>query len=110
MWGCQSQGIIRKNGFLYLDSIKPYFRSVGDIKRDISQIAPEELAAGMMAILKQNDNADKNGLYRTLALYCGTNRLGQNTIVYFDRALTLIRDQITVKDDMVSINKESEAN
>ena len=68
MYGYQRYGIIRRNGFLYLDNGKEVqFRGPGDIERDIKQIAPEELAAGMLEILKQNVTADKAGLYRSLA-------------------------------------------
>ena len=62
MYGCQRYGIIRRNGFLYLDNGKEIpFRGLGDVERDIRQIAPEELAAGMFEILKQNVTADKSG-------------------------------------------------
>ena len=53
MYGYQRYGIIRRNGFLYLDNGKEIrFRGPGDIERDIKQSAPEELAAGMFEILK----------------------------------------------------------
>ena len=69
MSGYQQYGIIRKNGFLYLaNGKKIQFRKSGDIEREIKQIAPEELAAGMLEILKQNVSADKNGLYHSLAI------------------------------------------
>ncbi len=45
MYGYQRYGIIRRNGFLYLDNGKEIqFRGPGDVERDIKQIAPEELA------------------------------------------------------------------
>lgn len=78
MYGCQHYGIIRRNGFLYLNNGKEIqFRGPGDIERDIKQIAPEELAAGMFEILKQNVTADKNGLYHSLAAQCGVARVGK---------------------------------
>ena len=103
MYGCQQYGIIRKNGFLYLDDMAEiHFRGPGDITRDIKHIAPEELAAGMLEILKQNVTADKNGLYRSLALQCGVNRLSKTISEYFDLALCLLRNSVVIEGDQIS--------
>lgn len=78
MYGCQRYGSIRRNGFLYLENDQEIqFRGPGDIERDIKQIAPEELAAGMLEILKQNVTAGKNGLYRSLVSRRSINRVGK---------------------------------
>ena len=104
MYGCQQYGIIRKNGFLYLDDMAEiHFRGPGDITRDIKHIAPEELAAGMLEILKQNVTADKNGLYRSLALQCGVNRLSKTISEYFDLALCLLRNSVVIEGDQISL-------
>ncbi len=101
---CQNCGIIRKNGFLYLkDSRKIQFHRQGDIERSISQIAPEELAAGILEILKQNVTADKNSLYRSLAQQCGVNRVGKATAKCFDMALALIADSVVENDGQLSL-------
>ena len=104
MHGCQQYGIIRKNGFLYLDNGKEIqFRKPGDIKRDIKQIAPEELAAGMLKILKQNVTADKSGLYRLLAVQCGTNRIGKAIYEPLDYALKILEGSIVIDGEKLSL-------
>lgn len=100
MYGHWSYGIICRNGFLYLDNGKEIrFRIPGDIQRDIKQIAPEELAAGMFEILKQNVAVDKNGLYRSLALQCGVTRVGKAINEAMDAALYLLLQNESVKID-----------
>ena len=104
MHGHQRYGIIRRNGFLYLDNGKEIqFRSPGDIERDIKQIAPEELAAGMFEILKQNVTADKNGLYRSLAAQCGAARVGKAINEAMDAALDVLKDRIIFDGEQIAI-------
>ncbi len=104
MYGYQRYGITRRNDFLYLDSGKEiYFRGPGDIERDIKQIAPEELAAGMFEILKQNVTVDKNGLYRSLAAQCGVSRVGKAINEAMDAALYILKDRIIVEDEQISL-------
>lgn len=106
MRGCQTYGIIRRDGFLYLNNGKEIvFRAPSDdIKRDITQIAPEELAAGMLEILKQNGTVDRMGLYRSLAALCGVTRLGRQAVnVAMNNALNLLGGRIVVHDEQVSI-------
>ena len=104
MYGYPRYGIIRRNGFLYLDNVKEYsFRGPGDINRDIKQIAPEELAAGMLEILKQNVTADKSGLYRSLAAQCGVNRVGKVINEVLDSALHILEDLIIIDGEQISL-------
>ena len=104
MSGYQRYGIIRRNGFLYLnDEKKIQFRGPGDIEREIKQIAPEELAAGMFEILKQNVTADKSGLYRSLAAQCGVARVGKAINEAMDAALNILNDRIVVDGEQISI-------
>lgn len=101
---CQKLGIIRKNGFLYLDKGKEIqFRIPGDIKRDIKDIAPEELAAGMLEILKQNISADKNGLYHSLAVLCGISRVGRAVNDAMDKALQSLKEFVVIEGEQVSL-------
>ena len=79
------------------------FRGPGDIERDIKQIAPEELAAGMLEILKQNVTADKNGLYRSLVSQCGITRVGKTINEILDSALRLLKDTIDIDGDQLSL-------
>ena len=104
MYGCRDYGITRKKGFLYLDCKKDIqFRAPGSMKRDIKQIAPEELAAGMLEILKQNVTAEKSGLYRSLAAKCGFTRVGKNVNEAMDSALNALKDQIVIEGNRISI-------
>lgn len=104
MRGCQKYGIIRKKGFLYLDNGKSIrFRIPGDITREIAYIAPEELAAGMLEILKQNEKIEKKDLYRTLASLCGVHRLGKEINKMLDRALGVLEDSIILDRDQLSL-------
>ena len=102
MRGCEQYGITRRNGFLYLDSCqKIQFRVPGDILRSMEQIAPEELAAGMLTILRQEGVTDKKDLYRTLALQCGVHRLGKEISRILDNALCLIEDSVVISGDQL---------
>ncbi len=104
MHGYQSLGIIRKNGFLYLDNKEEIcFRAPGAIERDIKQIAPEELAAGMLEILKQNITVDKNGLYHSMALQCGATRVGKAINEAMDCALDILKDRIIIDGEQISL-------
>ena len=106
MFGCQKEGIIRRNGFLYLeDAPGVQLRGSGDIERDIKYIAPEELAAGMLTIIGQNGRVDKAGLYRSLAAQCGVNRLSKATEDCFEEAFNTIRKLVAVDGDMVLLKK-----
>lgn len=104
MNGCRKYGIVRKNGFLYLENAKKVcFRKIGDLKRDVKQIAPEELAAGMLEIIKQNVSVDKKGLYQMLAAQCGTARVGKAVSEAMDNALMLLTDQVVEEDGRISL-------
>ncbi len=104
MRGYRQYGIERRNGFLYLDGAKEFvFRGPGDIEREIRQIAPEELAAGMLEILKQNVTADRTALYRSLAAQCGITRLGRAVNEAMDAAFALLRDRIEIDGERVSV-------
>lgn len=105
MRGCDRMGIIRRNGYLYLaDQNKFVLRVPGD-KRDIKYIAPEELAAGLKTILKQNYSAEKDGLYKTLVNQLGFSRMGDAIYSKLDEALSLIRD-VTIDGDIISLKQE----
>ncbi len=104
MRGYRQYGIERRNGFLYLDSAREFvFRRPGDISREIRQIAPEELAAGMFEILKQNVTADRTALYRSLAAQYGITRLGRAVNEAMDAAFALLRDRIEIDGERVSV-------
>lgn len=57
----------------------------------------------MLEILKQNVTADKSGLYRSLALQCGVNRVGKAFTEYLDAALELLSDYVNIDGEMLSM-------
>lgn len=104
MSGCKRYGIIRKNGFLYLNNGKEVqFRVAGDVIRDVRLIAPEELAAGMYEIMKQNVSVDKSGLYHALAAQCEVSRMGAGIVEAMDDAFDLLKNRIVINGNQISI-------
>ncbi len=105
MRGCSRYGIVRKNGFLFLEGKEIKFRKKGFDKRDFKYISTDELAVGMNEILKQNLTVDKNNLYHALAKECGVSRVGDKVVEAMDKALNMlwINDLATVDGDIVSV-------
>lgn len=105
MYGCMREGIVRKNGFLYLAGRNEYELRLPsqDIQREIKYIAPEELAAGLYALIKQNVTIDKTSLYRFIAGKCGFSRVGKNILSLFDDALALLDSVVAIDGDTVSL-------
>ena len=74
MRNCRSHGIIRKKGFMYLkDKEIPMLRVSGpdDIPREIKYISDEELAQGLIELLRQNkrdENRDRKTQTRWLKI------------------------------------------
>lgn len=102
--GCKRYGIIRKKGFLYLDANRDIrFRVPGDLARPIEYIAPEELAAGMLEILKCNGMMEKKDLYRALTRQCGVHRLGKGIEKILDKALYTLENSITREGKQLSL-------
>ncbi len=110
MYGCSRNGIIRRNGFLYLQNQNDYvLRVPGDgEKRDIKYIAREELAAGLLEVVEQNVTADKDGMYRCVAKALGFTRVGELIYNRFDDALDMLSSFVDVKDNMISIKNKRE--
>ena len=101
---CQSEGIIRKDGFMYLKNKPIEFRVSSDgFVRELKYIAPEELADGMYKVICKNITVDRMGLYRMLAKLLGFTKLGEAMIRRFDEALKLIKNKIDVEGEELSI-------
>ncbi|SFO04073.1 hypothetical protein SAMN04487831_106153 [Pseudobutyrivibrio sp. UC1225] len=71
-------------------------------KRDIKYIAPEELAAGLSSILKQNYSADKDELYRAVVNQLGFSHMGDAIYTKLDEALKLLNN-VTIEGDIISL-------
>lgn len=107
MYGCSRYGIIRQNGFLYLQGKNEYMLRVpaGDEKRDVKYIAKEEIAAGIYEVLKQNITADKDGLFRSITKQLGFQRMGDSIYAQMEEALESLRNLVDVDGDMLSLRK-----
>ncbi len=103
MRSCRGLGMIRKRGFIYKADQDSYTLRVPGDKREIKYIAPEELAAGLMILLKQNVRAEKEGLYRALVNQLGFNRLGDASYERLDEALRFLSDKVIVEGNIISI-------
>lgn len=104
MENSREMGIVRRDGFLYLSDEKSFvLRVPGDLTRDIKYIALEELAAGMMVIIKHNISLEKQGLYHTIANLCGTKRIGNAINERLDKALRLLSDRIRIDGDIITL-------
>ena len=104
MRGCEARGIIRRNGFLYLNGKSDYvLRIPGEYKRDIKYIALEELAAGIYAIVKQNVTANKEGVFTTITNQLGFTRRGDSIRTRLNQSLGLLSNIIRDEDGTLSL-------
>lgn len=108
MWTCERMGIIRHNGFLYLENREiPMLRipSSGMTPREIKYIAVEELAKGMKEILRQNVTAEKTGLFKLLANQLGFSHMGDSIASRLERALKMLSKEIRINGETISLIK-----
>ena len=107
MRSCRNFGIIRKNGFLYLQGKEiPMLRvPSGGESRDIKYIATEELALGLKALLNQNVSAEKMGLFRLLVQHLGFNRMGDAILARLEEALKSIENEIEIDGEFISLRE-----
>lgn len=103
MTGHQRLNIYKQNGFLYLETSGPLsLRAPGDLKRDVVQIAPQEIAAGMMQLIQENVSLDKTSLYQGILRICEA-RMSQGVRERLDSALQLLGNRVVVEGERVSI-------
>ncbi|MDE6613829.1 MAG: hypothetical protein K2K28_04685, partial [Clostridia bacterium] len=85
------QGIIRRNGFLYLEGQEETpFRRLGKFKREVKEVSLEELASGMRTLLRLNVSVDREGLFREIINQLGFNRLTEPVKQRLNAALKLL--------------------
>ena len=108
MYGCSRNGIIRRNGFLYLKDHYDYeLRVPGNgEKRDIKYIAREELAAGLLTVVEKNVTVDKEGMYRCIAKELGFTRVGETIWYRFEDALDCLASHVEIQGNIVSIKNK----
>lgn len=101
---CGAEGIARKDGFMYIRNRPVHFRIPGgEFVREIKNISLEELADGILTLVQKNISVDRMGLYKLLAKLSGFSKLGENMVKRFDLALELIKDEIDVEGEELSI-------
>ena len=104
MKDCEKKGIIRRGGFMYTDDGKPIrFRVPGSFKREIHEIAPEEIADCILQVLSQNISVKKEALFHIVAELCGITRAGRSVTEYLESCLLMMADQIVVEGEVVSL-------
>ena len=109
MYGCERNGIIRRNGFLYLKDNHKYMLRVpkkDDDKREIKYISLEELEAGMLVIIEHNVTVDKMGMFKLLANELGYQRVTDNILTRFEMALKLLDSFVEVDGDNITMRKK----
>lgn len=108
MYGCDRNGIIRRNGFLYLKDQNGFMLRVpGEYaeKREIKYISLEELAAGMLVIIEHNVTVDKAGMFKLLANELGFQRVSDNILARFEGALELLDSFVEVDGNNITKKK-----
>ena len=103
MGNCHRVGIIKKDGYLYLNKNKELKLRVPGYKRDIKDISIEELSSGMYELIKQNITVEKNNLYRTLSNKCGFDRVRKTISDRFDIVLESLSELVVIDNDTISI-------
>ena len=105
MYRCGNMGIIRRNGFLYLQGMNDIKLRVPGDRRDIKYVSTEELADGFYTLIEQNVTASKDGLYKTMTNLLGFNRTGDAILSRYDTALrSLINTgRVVAEGNMLSV-------
>lgn len=109
MYGCERNGIIRRNGFLYLKDHNSFMLRVPgeyDEKREIKYISLEELAAGMLVIIEHNVTVDKAGMFKLLANELGFQRVADNILARFEGALELLDSFTEIDGNNITMRKQ----
>ncbi len=105
MSDCKKRGIIRRGGFLYVPgSEKRMLRVPAETsseQREIKYISLEELANGMLFLIKQNVSVPKDGLFREIVSLLGFSRMGEMIQARLNQALRLIVGRVEFDGDII---------
>lgn len=109
MRGYESRGIIWKDGFLYLKGKKIQNLRVPGYTREIKYISHGELALGFYSLLKQNQYADKDGLYKTMTNLLGYSRTGEMIARRYNIAIQILLNKKLIKyeGNTLSLNDDT---
>ena len=107
MEGCERLGLLRRDGFLYLQDMGEIRLRVPGVKREVKYIALEELADGLLAILRQSVTANRDGLYKTLANLLGYARASDSMAERFEAALWMLEEEgrVTEADGVLGLTE-----
>ena len=107
MYDCRRYGIIRKNGFLYLQGMEiPMLRIPSEnsrLIREVKYISIEELANGMKEILRRNISVEKKGLFQLIVQKLGFSRMGDTILERLEAVLNYISPYIIIEGDIISL-------
>lgn len=103
----ENVGVIRDNGFLYLNDKNDIQLRVPGDKRDIKYIAIEELADGLYALIQHNVEVPKDSLFKELTNILGFSRTGESIYLRFNEALDLLKGEKLVKEEDGVISLQS---
>ena len=104
MYSCRDYGIVRRDGFLYLQGKSEISLRIPGNKREIKNISLEELADGLYKLIKQNVTTTKDGLYKTLTNILGFSRTGEAIVARYDQALELLKKAGLVVEEGDSVS------
>lgn len=107
---CDDVAYRKGNGFIYLNGQSSFpFRKATDLqsRRNVDQIAPEELEDGMLKLIEKNFSVEKEGLYRLLAAQCGFSRVGSDMTATFDSTLNRLlgKGKVIREGDRISLKQ-----
>ena len=106
MENCDRNGIVRRNGFLYLkDNYGFVLRKCinKNSRRDFKYVSCEELAAGIYRIVEDNVTVEKQGLYSAVAKVLGYSSVSAAMRERLDEAMRLIQNKLLISGDMISL-------
>lgn len=106
---CEQDGIVRRDGFLFLQGQTEFKLRVPGEKRDVKYVALEELAAGLRSLIEENAPIEKDGLYKTLASLLGASRTA-NVVARFDEALASLVASGAVVEEEGALKLRRDAN
>lgn len=103
--GCSKYNIVRRKGFVYLRDKTEYAMRVSDDdkQRNVNDIATEELAAGLLDLVRYSVAIDKTSLFNKMAQYLGYSRAGDAMTTRLNEALYLIRKDIDTDGDVITL-------
>lgn len=95
----QKHGIIRKEGFMYLENMDDFKMRVPGMKREIKYISITELAYGFLALIRKRKVANRKELYQTIGELLGFSRVGELMRVRFSEAIAVLVHKGAIKEE-----------